>query len=109
MKCFHSYGGFLASGCNRWLTTILTAEAQSAQRRGSSPAGRAALLPDGRCPVNIYNRDGQMRVDGNAGSTLDCEPNSYGEWEVQPDFAKPPLELNGAAARWNHRADDDYS
>ena len=49
-----------------------------------------------------------MRVDGNAGSTLGYEPNSYGEWQEQPDFAEPPLDLNGAAGRWNHRMDDDY-
>ena len=24
------------------------------------------------------------------------------------DFAKPPMELKGAAGRWNHRVDDDY-
>ncbi|MDD4163591.1 MAG: catalase-related domain-containing protein [Methanothrix sp.] len=24
------------------------------------------------------------------------------------DFAKPPLELKGAAGRWNHRVDDYY-
>jgi len=61
-----------------------------------------------RCPVNSFHRDGLMRVDGNAGSTLGYEPNSYGEWQEQPDFAEPPLELKGAAGRWNHRVDDDY-
>jgi catalase len=61
-----------------------------------------------RCPVNSFHRDGLMRVDGNAGSTLGYEPNSYGEWQEQPDFAEPPLDLNGAAGRWNHRMDDDY-
>ena len=29
--------------------------------------------------------------DGNHGSTLGYEPNSYGEWQQQPDFAEPPL------------------
>ncbi len=43
------------------------------------------------------HRDGQMRVDGNAGSTLAYTPNSYGEWEAQPEFREPPLELSGAA------------
>ncbi|RQW88436.1 MAG: catalase [Geobacter sp.] len=62
-----------------------------------------------RCPFHSYHRDGQMRVDGNYGSTLGYEPNSYGEWQEQPDFAAPPLELSGAAAHWNHREDnDDY-
>ena len=49
-----------------------------------------------------------MRVDGNHGSTLGYEPNSYGEWQQQPDFAEPPLSLEGAADHWNHREDDDY-
>jgi catalase len=69
------------------------------------------LIPvnQARCRTNIYHRDGAMRVDGNQGSTLGYEPNSYGEWQEQPDFAEPPLELYGAAARWNFRDDDsDY-
>jgi catalase len=62
-----------------------------------------------RCPVHAYHRDGQMRVDGNYGSTLGYEPNSYGEWQEQPEHAEPPLRLDGAAAHWNFREDDgDY-
>jgi catalase len=61
-----------------------------------------------RCPVHSYHRDGVMRVDGNYGSTLGYEPNSYGEWQQQPDFSEPPLNLEGAADHWNHRMDDDY-
>jgi catalase len=62
-----------------------------------------------RCPfLNMFHRDGQMRVDGNYGSTLGYEPNSYGEWQEQPEFKEPPLEINGAADHWNHREDDDY-
>ena len=49
-----------------------------------------------------------MRVDGNHGSTLGYEPNSYGEWQQQPDFAEPPLRLEGAADHWDHRDDEDY-
>ena len=48
-----------------------------------------------------------MRVDDNHGSTLGYEPNSYGEWQEQPDFSEPPLALSGAAAHWNAREDDD--
>jgi catalase len=61
-----------------------------------------------RCPVRSYHRDGTMRVDGNFGSTLGYEPNSYGEWQQQPAFAEPPLDLQGAAAHWDHREDNDY-
>ncbi len=48
-----------------------------------------------------------MRVDGNYGSTPGYEPNHYGEWEQQPEFADPPLPLDGAADHWDFRADDD--
>ena len=67
------------------------------------------LIPvnQARCPVHTFHRDGLMRVDGNAGSTLGYEPNSYGEWQEQPDFAEPPLAIDGAADRWNFREDDD--
>ncbi|MDH1262040.1 catalase [Pseudomonas sp. GD03944] len=61
-----------------------------------------------RCPFHSYHRDGQMRVDGNQGGRLAYEPNSAGEWADQPDFAEPPLSLEGAADHWNHRVDDDY-
>ncbi|PNB50122.1 catalase [Pseudomonas sp. GW456-12-10-14-LB2] len=61
-----------------------------------------------RCPVNSYHRDGQMRTDANAGSTIGYEPNSYGQWAEQPDFSEPPLALKGSAGHWNHREDDDY-
>ena len=62
-----------------------------------------------RCPFHSFHRDGAMRVDGNHGSALGYEPNSYGEWQEQPDFSEPPLSLEGAADHWNHREDnDDY-
>ncbi len=60
-----------------------------------------------RCPFHSYHRDGSMRVDGNYGSTLGYEPNSYGEWQEQPEFTDPPLTLNGNADTWNFREDDD--
>ena len=48
-----------------------------------------------RCPVHSSHRDGAM-------------PNSYGEWQEQPDFAEPPLSLEGAADHWDHREDTNY-
>ncbi len=60
-----------------------------------------------RCPVHSFHRDGAMRVDGNFGSTLGYEPNSYGEWQEQPEFKEPPLPIDGAADHWNFREDDD--
>ncbi len=67
------------------------------------------LIPvnQARCPVHSYHRDGQMRVDGNFGATLGYEPNSYNEWQEQPEVKEPPLELSGAADHWSHREDDD--
>jgi catalase len=48
-----------------------------------------------------------MRVNDNAGSTIGYEPNSYGEWQEQPEAREPPLALGGAADHWNFREDDD--
>lgn len=61
-----------------------------------------------KCPVNSYHRDGQMRVDGNFGSTIGYEPNSYGKWQEQPEFSDPSLDITSPADRYNHRLDDDY-
>jgi len=61
-----------------------------------------------KCPVHSYHRDGAMRVDGNHGATIGYEPNSKGAWQQQPDYSEPPLAIEGAAAHWDHRADDDY-
>lgn len=60
-----------------------------------------------KCPFHSFHRDGAMRVDGNMGSTLHYEPNSYGEWQEQPEYNEPPLDLYGAADRWDFRQDDD--
>ncbi len=60
-----------------------------------------------RCPFHSFHRDGRMRVDDNYGATLGYEPNSYAEWQEQPEYKEPPLELEGAADHWNFREDDD--
>jgi catalase len=61
-----------------------------------------------RCPFHSYHRDGAMRVDGNHGGTPGYEPNSFGQWQQQPEFSEPPLSLEGAAGHWDHREDTDY-
>ncbi|MBB3120369.1 catalase [Pseudoduganella violacea] len=61
-----------------------------------------------KCPFHSYHRDGAMRSDGNHGGSIGYEPNSKGEWQQQPSFAEPPLALQGDAANWDHRADEDY-
>ncbi|HJF33074.1 MAG TPA: catalase [Sporosarcina psychrophila] len=60
-----------------------------------------------KCPVHSFHRDGAMRTDGNMGSTIHYEPNSYGEWQEQPKFKDPALDIFGAADQWNFREDDD--
>jgi catalase len=60
------------------------------------------------CPFRSYHRDGKMRTDGNLGATLSYHPNSPGLWENQPDFAEPPMPVQGDAAHWDHRVDDDH-
>jgi len=61
-----------------------------------------------KCPYHSYHRDGAMRVDGNAGATTPYYPNSHGEWTDQPKLAEPPLAIDGAAAHWDHRVDEDH-
>jgi catalase len=61
-----------------------------------------------RCPYHSYHRDGAMRIDGNYGAATSYVPNSMGAWTEQPDFKEPPLELEGAAGRYDHRIDEDH-
>lgn len=62
-----------------------------------------------KCPFHSYHRDGQMRVDGNAGGTIGYEPNSYGKWQEQSEYRDPSLKTQGDAYNWNAREDDnDY-
>lgn len=61
-----------------------------------------------KCPFHNPHRDGAMRVDGNEGATIHYEPNSYGQWQEQKEFAEPALELQGAAFHYDHREDEDY-
>lgn len=62
-----------------------------------------------KCPYHSFHRDGAMRVDGNYGSTLGYEPNSFGQWKEQPEHKEPPLELDGMAYAYEFREDDaDY-
>lgn len=62
-----------------------------------------------RCPVHSNHRDGIGRVDGNYGGLPHYEPNSYGQWQEQPEFREPPLKIRGDADYWNFREDDaDY-
>jgi catalase len=57
--------------------------------------------------VNSYHRDGAMRVDGNQGGTPGIEPNSFGRWRDQPEYAEPPSEVGPTAQAFDFRAEDD--
>jgi catalase len=61
-----------------------------------------------KCPYMSYHRDGKMRVDGNLGGTTSFNPNSAGLWDNQPEFAEPPLPIEGEAAHYDHYAADDH-
>jgi catalase len=61
-----------------------------------------------KCPYHSYHRDGQMRTDGNLGGTINYHPNSADSWANRPEFAEPPLPLDGAADHWDHRVDEDH-
>jgi catalase len=61
-----------------------------------------------KCPFHSYHRDGAMRTDGNLGGTPTYFPNSRGEWIDQPQLNEPVLVIEGGAAHWDHRIDDDH-
>lgn len=55
-----------------------------------------------------FHRDGLMRVDGNMGSELHYEPNSYGNWKDHPETAEP-IQEGGDVYQYDFREDDhDY-
>ncbi|MBS2664021.1 catalase, partial [Salmonella enterica subsp. enterica serovar 1,4,[5],12:i:-] len=59
-------------------------------------------------PVNNNQRDGSMSF-GYGGASPNYEPNSVADTPKQaPQYAEPPLALNGAADRYDQREDTDY-
>ena len=64
--------------------------------------------PRGVAHPHSFHRDGLMRVDGNQGSELHYEPNSYGNW-TESDANFQPVQAAGDAFRHDFREDDsDY-
>ena len=62
------------------------------------------------CPVHHYQRDGQTRFDGNAGSAVNYQPNSFDGPVDDVKYKEPPLKISGDADRYDHRAGiDDYT
>lgn len=64
--------------------------------------------PQGVVNPHSFHRDGQMRVDGNMGSELHYEPNSYGNWKDNYKDAEP-MQDGGDVYQYDFREDDhDY-
>jgi catalase len=57
--------------------------------------------------ANSYHRDGAMRVDGNFGSALHYNPNSYGMWKDNRNELIPPHDGEGAEHNYDFRQDDE--
>jgi catalase len=63
-----------------------------------------------RCPVRNYQRDGAMRFDGNNGGAVNYQPNGFGGPVEDPSVKEPPLAIDGAADRYDHReGNDDFT
>ena len=63
-----------------------------------------------RCEVDTYYRDGAMRFDGNAGGSVNYEPNTRRGPTQTRGFKEPPLPIDGDADRYDHRkGNDDYT
>jgi catalase len=63
-----------------------------------------------RIPVHHYHRDGQTRFDGNFGSAVNYQPNSFEGPIDEGKYKEPPLRISGDADRYNHRdGNDDYT
>jgi len=60
-----------------------------------------------QCPVFSNHRDGQGRVDGNYGGLPHYEPNSFGQWQAQPQFEEPELRIQGNGKHWSFDEDDN--
>lgn len=64
-----------------------------------------------KSPVHHYHKDGAMRFfSGNSNPDAYYEPNSFNGPAQAPQYAEPPLPLDGDADRFDHRqGNDDYS
>jgi len=75
--------------------------------------GNYEQIPVNRCPfaTNNYQRDGQMRIDGNGGSNPNYFPNSFDNIEVDERYKAPSLALDSTVAGWfdrNEKGEDDH-
>ena len=80
-----------------------------AQRYRVGPNYQQVPVNRARCPVSSNHRDGLTRTDGNYASAPHYEPNSFGQWQAQPQYKEPPQHVSGDADYWDaHHDDDNY-
>ncbi|MBC7848218.1 MAG: catalase [Chitinophagaceae bacterium] len=62
-------------------------------------------IPVNRCPyaINNFQRDGQMRVDGNGGKAPNYFPNSFDNIVADPEYKQAPVELETLVADFYDR------
>lgn len=62
-------------------------------------------IPVNKCPyaVNNYQRDGQMRMDGNGGRKPNYFPNSFDNIEIDERYREPSEHLERTIADWYDR------
>jgi len=67
--------------------------------------GNYEQIPVNKCPfaVNNYQRDGQMRVDGNGGKAPNYFPNSFDSIKPDPSYKQTPMQLDTLTADWYDR------
>lgn len=67
-------------------------------------------IPVNRCPyaTNNYQRDGQMRVDGNGGSNPNYYPNSFDNIQIDSSYREPATKLDNVLAdRYDRNAEGE--
>lgn len=67
--------------------------------------GNYEQIPVNRCPyaTNNYQRDGQMRVDGNGEDAPNYFPNSFDNIVADQSYKEPAMELESTLADWYDR------
>lgn len=59
--------------------------------------------------VNAYQRDGQMRFDGNGGKSVNYEPNSFGGPTEVKEHKQAPFPVSGIAENVGYDHNDHYT
>ncbi len=100
--------GISFSPCKMLQARIVSYSDAHRYRLGANYEGLPINRP--KCPVHNYERDGAMRFDGNGGSSVIYEPNSFGGPKADASYAEPPLKISGDADRYDQKrgVDADY-